>query len=255
VTNSPHPGQFNPYEQAGQQPLPNSRPDPFFVDTGASVPQLGQPQYGQQQYGQQQYGQPQYGQPQYGFGPNAQAPTPYGQPAYNSRTTPIVVPPIPGVEPPLNRPWYGIGFLTAFARAFRKYATFSGRASRGEFWWFFLAEQLLVVALVIGWSLTGGLDSWAELVVYDPYGYYGTPSGPELSDMGAGAIFFVAMMLYSLASLIPRLALTWRRLHDAGHSGAWFFISWLPGGVIVLLVFLIQGSSWAGAAYDRPAFN
>lgn len=39
--------------------------------------------------------------------------------------------------------WYGIGFGDAFKRAFQKYATFSGRASRGEFWWFQLASTLI----------------------------------------------------------------------------------------------------------------
>ena len=41
-------------------------------------------------------------------------------------------------EPPINMPWYGIDFVNAIKRFFTKYATFSGRASRGEFWWVML---------------------------------------------------------------------------------------------------------------------
>ena len=40
-----------------------------------------------------------------------------------------------GAEPPLEWPWYGIGFVAAVKRFFKKYATFNGRASRGEYWW------------------------------------------------------------------------------------------------------------------------
>jgi hypothetical protein len=39
-------------------------------------------------------------------------------------------------SPPLAWPRYGIGFVDAIKRAYKKYATFSGRASRSEYWWF-----------------------------------------------------------------------------------------------------------------------
>jgi len=38
----------------------------------------------------------------------------------------------------LDMPYYGIGFIDAIKRGFRKYATFSGRASRSEYWWWAL---------------------------------------------------------------------------------------------------------------------
>jgi Protein of unknown function (DUF805) len=40
--------------------------------------------------------------------------------------------------PSLDLPYYGIGFVDAVKRGFRKYATFTGRASRSEYWWWVL---------------------------------------------------------------------------------------------------------------------
>lgn len=54
----------------------------------------------------------------------------------------------PGGEPPLWAPYYGISFGGAVTRFFKKYATFSGRASRSEFWWWYLVN--VVVAIVLG---------------------------------------------------------------------------------------------------------
>ncbi|MBP3222993.1 MAG: DUF805 domain-containing protein [Actinomycetaceae bacterium] len=101
-------------------------------------------------------------------------------------------------EPPLHLPWYGIGLIDATKRFFKKYATFSGRASRSEFWWSYLATTLIGFAVGI---LTIGVGS----------------------------------SLWSLATLIPSLAIAVRRLHDTNRSGWWLlapigmmFISVIP---------------------------
>jgi uncharacterized membrane protein YhaH (DUF805 family) len=62
-----------------------------------------------------------------------------------------------------------------------------------------------------------------------------------------------------LALLLPSLAVFFRRLHDAGHSGWWWLIALLPiVGAIVLLVFTLQGSEppnqW-GSGPDERAVN
>ena len=93
----------------------------------------------------------------------------------------------------------------------KKYATFSGRARRKEYWTFVLIN--IVVAIIFG---------GVEVVLFVP----GLVSG-----------------LYGLALLVPSLAVGVRRLHDTGRSGWWLLISFVPlVGGIILLVFLVQDS-------------
>jgi len=100
----------------------------------------------------------------------------------------------------------------------KKYAVFSGRARRKEYWYFNLFNFLIAFGLgVIDWLL--------GLVV--------------TSDSGIGLLGG----LYSLAVLIPGIAVTVRRLHDTGRSGWWLLISFIPIiGFIVLLVFMLSES-------------
>ena len=94
----------------------------------------------------------------------------------------------------------------------KKYACFSGRARRQEYWLFFLFNLIASIIInVIGGVLAGatGVDAFAFL----------------------GAI-------YNLAVLIPSFAVFCRRMHDTGRSGWWWLIGLIPFvGWIVLLVF------------------
>ena len=133
----------------------------------------------------------------------------------NSRYCPgcdAYVGPAPGSTPGVatsNLPVRKIGFGEAVGNFFTQYANFSGRATRSEFWYVMLFN--LIVGIVI--SVVGGLIS--------------------------GQMASVISSLYSLATLIPGFAIVWRRLHDMGRSGGWFFIGLVPTvGWIVLLVFL-----------------
>lgn len=99
--------------------------------------------------------------------------------------------------------------------ALQKYAVFSGRAQRKEYWYFYLFSVLITLTLAILDIQIGTFDRAA----------------------GAG----VLSGLYSLAVLIPNLAVTVRRLHDTNRSGWWFLIVLVPFiGGIILLVFLVQ---------------
>ena len=96
-------------------------------------------------------------------------------------------------------------FQESIRQCFLKYAEFNGRASRAEYWWFFL----FVV-------LAGGVLS-------------------ALGNKLAGAFY--------LATLLPSLAAASRRLHDTERSGWWQLVALVPlVGLIVLLVFLTQKS-------------
>ena len=104
--------------------------------------------------------------------------------------------------------------MSYYLEAFKKYAVFSGRARRAEFWYFVLFN--VIVAFVL--ALIGGLIGAA---IGD--GYAGILSG-----------------IYGLAVIIPTLALWVRRLHDIDRTGWWVLINLIPlVGPIVLLVFAL----------------
>jgi len=98
-----------------------------------------------------------------------------------------------------------MGFSAAVKTCLKKYATFSGRASRSEYWWFYLFVCLAVFV------------------------------GVMLETLGLGPIVgFISF----LATIIPTLAVTWRRLHDTGRNGWWIFAPLLSVAVVLLGVLI-----------------
>ena len=106
-----------------------------------------------------------------------------------------------------------MGFGEAVQSVFSKYATFSGRARRSEYWYFVLLQVIVTAVL-------NGLYSATESVA-----------------------FSAILVLFDLALLVPSLAVCWRRLHDIGRSGAYYFFDLIPlVGWILLLVWMCQDS-------------
>lgn len=139
----------------------------------------------------------------------------------------------------LDRPLYGASWGAAILRFFGNYAIFRGRASRSEYWWWALTNVLVTLALnALGGSL--GADEWRDGPVALPLG--GGPGGPVTSIPGLIAL------VYGLGTLLPNLALTWRRLHDTDRSGLFFLLVFIPLiGWIVLFFLLLQRSDPNGA--------
>ena len=136
--------------------------------------------------------------------------------------------------PPLDWPHYGIGSVAAVKRVFQKYATFTGRASRSEFWWWTLGNVIVVsvlYALIVALAVAGR-----------------TPDGEPGRALIAPTILLV---VWALAVIIPSIAVTVRRLHDAGHSG-WFYLFSVFGLGIVTLVLCSMETSPAAAKYGPP---
>lgn len=107
--------------------------------------------------------------------------------------------------------------MSWYLAVLKKYAVFSGRARRKEYWFFFLFS--IIISIVLG--------------IID--GILGTFS----AEAGMGLLG----VLYSLAVLLPGLAVSVRRLHDTGRSGWWLFLALVPVlGAIALLVFMVGNS-------------
>jgi len=95
-----------------------------------------------------------------------------------------------------------MSFSTAVKTCFRKYATFSGRAARPEYWWFVL---FIILGSMVAAALDGAL-----------FGTRYVETAPGMTEMQTeGPINTV----FSLGTLIPGLAVGWRRMHDTGRSG------------------------------------
>jgi uncharacterized membrane protein YhaH (DUF805 family) len=106
----------------------------------------------------------------------------------------------------------------------KKYAVFSGRARRKEYWMFLLFNLLISAGVGITDSVLG--------------------IGSGLSG------------LYSLAILLPSVAVSVRRLHDTGRSGWMMLIALIPlFGGLVLLSFMCEDSHGSNKYGDPPKFN
>ncbi|MGE0487138.1 MAG: DUF805 domain-containing protein [Gammaproteobacteria bacterium] len=104
-----------------------------------------------------------------------------------------------------------------YIEVLKKYAVFSGRARRKEYWFFVLFNIIVSVVLSVIDGVTGTLDT---------EGGVGLLSG-----------------LYTLAVIVPSIAVGIRRLHDIGRSGWWLLIVLVPLiGALVLLFFAVQDS-------------
>ena len=185
-------------------------------DYGQQAPQYGAPDYGQQapQYGAPQYSAPQYGnaagynqqQPQYG----APQPQPQGSGSFFALTA------------PLDQPAYNCTIGEAFIRFWKKYATFKGRASRGEFWWWVLCTFIIQIAFAIIFALLGAIIG---------------------SNTANGMQSFVNT-IWALATIVPSLALSVRRLHDTNKAGTTLVILYaidFIGGVLLSVGLVMTG--------------
>ena len=104
----------------------------------------------------------------------------------------------------------------------KKYAVFSGRAGRKEFWMFILFNFIIEIFL---WGI--------EFIV----------AHTLERNIIANLVILIISSIYTLGVMCPSIAVTVRRLHDTGRSGWWILIELVPIiGTIVLVVFTVQDS-------------
>ena len=109
-----------------------------------------------------------------------------------------------------------VDFGTAVKLGFQRYVDFSGRSTRAEYWWWGLFSVVVSFALFIADTLTGNSSTFGWL-------------GGLLET------------LFTLATIIPSLALSVRRLHDINRTGWWLLLLFvLVIGWIVLIVWAIK---------------
>ena len=112
----------------------------------------------------------------------------------------------------------------------KKYAVFSGRAQRAEYWYFTLFNMIATIILML-------LD--VMLGTFDAQTGHGLLSG-----------------IYALAVFIPSLAVSVRRLHDIGKSGWWLLIALIPIiGIILLIVWFATDSKEDNQYGKNPKEN
>lgn len=109
-----------------------------------------------------------------------------------------------------------MNMFQAVSACFSQYATFSGRARRAEYWWFFLFNLLIATILA------------------------------AMSETVSG--------LFSLATLLPALAVSVRRLHDIDRSGWWLLLIFVPliGPIVLLVWSLTKGATGPNRFGEDP---
>ncbi len=113
-----------------------------------------------------------------------------------------------------------------------KYTTWQGRASRSEYWFFYLFNVLLVIAAILVIGIVGAITHAGILT----------------------GLLYLVFVVASLGLILPGIAVTIRRLHDTDHSGWWVWIALVPLlGVILLIVwYCTQGTSGPNKFGDDP---
>ena len=103
---------------------------------------------------------------------------------------------------------------------------FRGRATRPEYWWFVLWDVVIFFAAIT-------IDIWGVIASAGPNGTF-----ENLSLAPTDYLIFYWVVI----SFVPRLTLTVRRLHDAGLSGAWMLLNFVPFGPIIIFIFTLMPS-------------
>ena len=115
-----------------------------------------------------------------------------------------------------------------FLEALRKYAVFSGRARRMEYWMFCLFSVIFSFVFSIIDVMVGSFNPQTGMGVF-------------------GGI-------YILAIIIPSIAVLARRLHDTDRSGWWILLGLIPliGGLVLLVFTVLDGTPGANRYGENP---
>ena len=166
--------------------------------------------------------------------------------------------------------------FSAYKKFWTRYADFSGRSSRSDYWWVFLCNVLITLPFSLIALFGFLIPLFSEVYYAGLYDYEPDFSG-AMAGAGFAAFIMFLLAIYGLATIVPHLAITVRRLRDAGFHWAFIFLGVgptiasfipvlnilaalvsLPCG-IALIVLLCQASKPAqpvnGAPYGQQGFQ
>ena len=116
--------------------------------------------------------------------------------------------------------------IQAYKNFFKNYAEFTGRSTRPDFWWVWLGNLILSIPFWIIYFYIVYLSTVMDSV---------SDSASEAIFMVFGLVAIIYAVFY-LAILVPTLALSVRRLRDAGFHWAFIFLRFAPMGGLALLI-------------------
>ena len=116
--------------------------------------------------------------------------------------------------------------INAYKNFFKNFAEFTGRSTRPDYWWVWLGNLILSIPFWIIYFYTVFLSTVMDSV---------SDSASEATFMVFGLVAIIYAVFY-LAILVPTIALSVRRLRDAGFHWAFIFLRFAPMGGIALLI-------------------
>ena len=116
--------------------------------------------------------------------------------------------------------------INAYKKFFKNYAEFTGRSTRPDFWWVWLGNFILSIPFWIIYFYVLYLSTVMVSV---------SDSASEAAFMVFGLVVIIYAVFY-LAILVPTIALSVRRLRDAGFHWAFIFLRFAPMGGIALMI-------------------
>ena len=118
--------------------------------------------------------------------------------------------------------------INAYKNFFKGYAEFTGRSTRPDYWWVWLGNFILSIPFWVIYIYTVYLSAVMDSV---------SDSASEAAFMIFGLVAIIYVVFY-LAILVPTIALTVRRLRDAGFHWAFIFLRFAPmvGGIALLVL-------------------
>ena len=134
--------------------------------------------------------------------------------------------------------------INAYKNFFKGYAEFTGRSTRPDYWWVWLGNFILSIHFWVIYIYTVFLSAVMDSV---------SDSASEAAFMIFGLVAIIYVVFY-LAILVPTIALTIRRLRDAGFHWAFIFLRFAPmvGGIALLILLAIPTKETEVVNYSEP---